>query len=214
MAGLPVAPFLANLYLSQVDHHFVAQSRPYARYSDDIIIFAETEAEVVRCREELGELLSRHGLEVNPDKENLSAPGEAWEFLGIAYRHGEIDLSGATKAKLKGKIRRKARALRRWMLRKQAEPERAMRAMIRAFTRKFFETGRSSSDLTWARWFFPLLTTDKGLGEMDAYLQDYIRYIPTGRHCRGNYRVRYSDLKRLGYRSLVHEFWAFRQAMS
>ncbi|MCL2785077.1 MAG: reverse transcriptase domain-containing protein [Propionibacteriaceae bacterium] len=212
MAGIPIAPFLANLYLGGVDRHFTAQARPYARYSDDIIVFASTQTEIEQCKSELGELLTGLYLEVNSDKEFLYAPGEAWEFLGFSYCQGQIDLSQATKMKLKSKVRRKSRALRRWMLRKDAAPARAMKAMIRSFNRKFFETGRTSSDLTWSRWFFPLLSVDSGLAQMDAYLQQEIRYIPTGRHSRSNYRVKYSDLKALGYRSLVHEFWRFHEA--
>lgn len=208
MAGTPISPFLANLYLGELDRHFTGRGLPYARYSDDVILFAPTRVALAACRTEALAIIARLGLSVNEEKESIVEPGEAWAFLGIAYRDGEIDLSHATREKLKGKIRRKARALRRWMLRKDAEPERAMRAMIRAFNNKFFEGG-GANELTWARWFFPLLTRADGLREMDAYLQQYIRYIPTGRHSRANFRVDYALLKRYGYRSLVHEYYAF-----
>jgi len=84
---------------------------------------------------------------------------EVWlEFLGISYRKGVIDLSYATQKKLKGNIHRKARALRRWMLRKDASEERAIAAMIRSMNRKPFERG-GAHELTWSRWFFPLITS-------------------------------------------------------
>ena len=41
-------------------------------------------------------------------------------------------------------------------------------------------------------------------------MQQYIRYLSTGRHTKTNYRVRYDDLKALGYRSLVHEFYLYK----
>ena len=41
MAGTPLSAFYANLYLRELDAHFAAQEIPYARYSDDIIFFAE-----------------------------------------------------------------------------------------------------------------------------------------------------------------------------
>ena len=50
----------------------------------------------------------------------------------------------------------------------------------------------------------------EGLKEIDAYLQKYIRYLSTGRHTKANYRVRYADMKALGYRSLVHEFYRYK----
>lgn len=62
-------------------------------------------------------------------------------------------------------------------------------------------------DFTWSRWFFPNLTVDTGLRTIDAYLQEYIRYTVTGRHYKGNYRIRYDTLKKWGYRSLVHEYY-------
>ncbi len=66
-------------------------------------------------------------------------------------------------------------------------------------------------EFTWQRWFFPNLTTDKGLKEIDAYMQQYIRYTVTGRHYKGNYRIRYETLKEWGYRSLVHEYYSYKK---
>jgi hypothetical protein len=206
MAGTATSPFFANLYLRELDRVFVEKHVPYARYSDDVIMFAENREDLESYRDLAHAILARQGLKVNEQKEAITPPGEAWEFLGISFCEGTIDLSGATKKKMMGKIRRKARALRRWMLRKNAEPERAMRAYIRVFNRKFFET-HNATDLTWSRWFFPLLTTSEGLKEIDAYLQQYIRYIPTGRFNHANYRIDYKALKQLGYRSLVHEYF-------
>ncbi|MDR1833513.1 MAG: hypothetical protein LBQ92_02500 [Propionibacteriaceae bacterium] len=208
MAGVPIAPFLANLYLGGLDRHFAGVC-PYARYSDDIIAFFPTRQAAVDAREFAASWLAGHGLRINPEKERLSAPGEPWDFLGVSYAGGHLDLSPATQMKLKGKIRRKARALRRWMLRKQAGPERAVGAMIRAYNRKFFEGGKGG-ELTWSRWFFPLLTRDDSLRAMDAHLQQYLRWIPSGRHRAANHRTGYADLKRLGYRTLVNEYHRYR----
>ncbi|MDR0849152.1 MAG: hypothetical protein LBN10_08990 [Propionibacteriaceae bacterium] len=210
MAGTSTAPFLANIYLGELDAHFVSLGIPYARYSDDIVVFAPTQEELNTHRAFILDLLDRYHLRVNPDKEHVSAPDESWEFLGINYQpDGNIDLGTATKAKLKGKIRRKARSLRRWLLRKDAAPERAMKAMIRIYNNKFFEA-RSAHDLTWSRWFFPLLTRDDSLKEIDRYLQQEIRYLATGTHSKANFRTSYETLRSLGYRTLVHAYhdWA------
>jgi hypothetical protein len=209
MAGTSTAPFLANLYLRKLDAFFVDKGVPYARYSDDVIMFANSQSQLESYQASAKAILAEHGLQVNIGKESVTPPGGTWEFLGIAYCNGIIDLSRATKDKIKGKIRRKARALRRWMLRKEATPERAMRAYIRVFNRKFFDVGHynHSTELTWSRWFFPLLTTSEGLSEIDSYLQQNIRYIPTGHYNHANYRTTYSQLKQLGYRSLVHEYY-------
>ncbi len=52
-----------------------------------------------------------------------------------------------------------------------------------------------------------MLTTAKGLKEVDGYLLEYIRFLHSGRHYKGNYRFKYDEIKKLGYRSLVNEFY-------
>ena len=42
MAGTPISPFLANVYLSETDYYFDELGVSYYRYSDDILVFADT----------------------------------------------------------------------------------------------------------------------------------------------------------------------------
>ena len=72
--------------------------------------------------------------------------------------------------------------------------------------KKFFGYDEDD-DFTWSKWFFPNLTTDKGLKEIDKYMQEYIRYSVTGRHYKGNYRIEYETMKSWGYRNLVNEYY-------
>ena len=120
-----------------------------------------------------------------------------------------MDISAVTKNKLKGKIRRKAKALLRWKTKTDASYERAARALIRTFNKKYFN--EKNEDLfTWSRWFFPVITTDRSLHELDAYLLEYVRYLNSGRHYKGNYKITYDDIKKMGFRSLVHEYFTSR----
>lgn len=210
MAGTPVSAFFANIYLRELDAFFEHKAIPYFRYSDDILIFVRTHEEAEQTLVFLQSFLGDKGLCMNPDKVRISAPGETWEFLGIQYKNGQVDLSENTKRKLCGKIRRKARALYRWRLRKNVAYEPAARALIKIFNAKFYDEQNEKS-FTWSRWFFPLLTVDNGLKELDAYFLEYIRYLNSGRHYKGNYRISYEQIRQLGYRSLVHEYWKYRQ---
>ncbi len=211
MAGTPISPFFANIYLKEVDYYFKELNIPYFRYSDDIILFADSLDELSTLQTQLYEKLSKLKLTINQDKVHISKPGEAWEFLGFCYRNGDIDLSDTTIMKMKAKIKRKADALRRWQRQKGLTPEKAAIGFIRAMNHKFYGTACDNpddkNDFTWSRWFFPNLTTDNGLKIIDDYLQEYIRYTVTGRHYKGNYRIRYETLKDWGYRSLVHEYY-------
>lgn len=206
MAGIPIAPFFANIYLMDIDKYFANKCIEYYRYSDDILIFADTYESLMEIKNVLYNKLHEKELEINPLKEKITFPGEEWEFLGFSYFNGQIDLSKNTKRKIKAKIKRKAEALRRWQRKKGLSEDKAAIGFIRAMNRKFYGC-MEEDDFTWSRWFFPNITVDCGLKEIDIYMQEYIRYSVTGRHYKGNYRISYSQLKEWGYKSLVHEYY-------
>ena len=207
MAGTPLSPFLANLYLTDVDRQFEAAGLPYARYSDDIILFAPDEETLRRQVQSLRDLLAQKGLTVNPRKEAFAAPGEAWTFLGFSCRNGVLDVAPASVEKLKGKMHRKARALLRWAARHSLEGDKAARAFIRRMNQKLYENP-DHNDICWARWYFPVIGTDASLRLIDRYMQDCIRYIACGHHGKKRFGLRYETMKDWGYRPLVHEFYA------
>jgi hypothetical protein len=206
MAGVSTAPFLSNVFLTGLDRHFFHSGVLYARYSDDIILFAKTRDELDGHIGFVRDYLHKRGLEINTDKEKVLAPHSAWSFLGVEYFEGAIDLSPVTVKKIKDKIKRKAHALYRWKNRKNAPDEKVLAVMIKRFNKKFFDGG--TNDLTWSRWFFPLINTDARLKEVDNYLQDNLRFLVTGRHNKTNYtKVPYEMLKGLGYVSLVNRYY-------
>ena len=206
MAGIPTASFLADVYLKEVDRHFHDAHVIYARYSDDIILFAPDFETLEKYKGQMTEFLRKYRLEVNPDKEKIYSPDEAYEFLGFKCHGRDIDISEATKKKMKGKIKRATKSLMRWKVRNQMEPEKAMKGLINHFNRVFFENDDTES-LTWSRWFFPVINQTDGLKEIDHYVQQNIRFLSTGKHNKTNFKTNYAQLKQLGYRSLVNEFF-------
>ena len=212
MAGTPTAPFLADVFLKEVDRYFYDKGVIYARYSDDIIMFAPDYETLEQYKNQMAQFLAQYHLEVNPDKENIYSPDEAYEFLGFKCHGHDIDISEATKKKMKGKISRKARSLWRWSSKNHIEPEKAMKGLINYFNRKFFESDNPET-LTWARWFFPVINQTEGLKEIDHYLQQNIRFLSTGKHNKANFRIDYDKLKELGYRSLVNEYYKFKDSV-
>ena len=206
MAGTPISAFLANLYLAHVDHYFADRGILYARYSDDIILFCETKEALDRAVAQLHRFLAEMGLSINPDKQTYTGPGEMWTFLGISYQNGVIDVAPVSVEKLKAKMRRKARALSRWQARKGATGPQAAKAFIRVFNRKLFEN-TAEHELTWVRWYFPLINTTQSLQMIDRYSQSCIRYLATGKHSKSAYHFRYEQIKELGYISLVNRYY-------
>ena len=209
MAGTPISPFFANIYLLSLDNLFTEKGIPYFRYSDDILIFADSLEELTAHKDLLETHIAQKGLQLNPDKITVTSPGEPWEFLGFCYIDGNMELSRITKEKMKAKIRRRAHYLYRRRVRKNMTFEQAALSMINTFNRKFYDV-KEENAFTWSRWFFPVLTSSDGLKELDAYLLSYIRYLYSGRHYKGNYRISYEQIKDLGFRSLVHEYYQFK----
>lgn len=210
MAGTPQASFYANLYLRDLDAEFWALGLPYARYSDDIILFAPSEEEVLGYGALLKKRLTEKGLSVNPAKEALFSPGEGWSFLGFRCVKNTVDIAPATLDKLKGKMRRKTRALSRWRDRTGHTGEQAAKAFIRVFNRKLLECPMDR-ELSWSHWFFSVINTAETLHIIDLYAQDCIRTLVSGKRTKARFNVRYEDLKALGYRSLVHAYYAYEK---
>ena len=82
--------------------------------------------------------------------------------------------------------------------------------MINSFDRKFYDLS-GTNDFTWTRFYFPVITTTEGLKEIDGYMQKYLRYLYSGRHYKGNYKVSYEELKKLGYTPLTAEYYKWKK---
>ena len=210
MAGTPIASLYANLYLKDLDKWFADRDIPYARYSDDIIFFAHTEEEREGYEAFIKGFLQERGLEINSDKEERSAPGEGFTFLGFRISRGKVDIAPASVVKLRKKMRRKVRALDRWSKRNGIERAKAAQAFARVFKGKLLDTSEDR-DLSWSKWFFPVINTDESLKIIDSYAQDCMRYLASGRRTKARFNVRYEDLKAMGYVSLVHEYYSFKR---
>ena len=209
LPGVPVANFLANVYLSQLDFYFKENKIIYARYSDDIIVFAKTQEQLNSHVAVIKEFLANRKLTINSKKEKVSLPTEPWDFLGFEYCNGKIDVCEVSLKKIKAKMKRKMRALARWASRKNLPKEKAVIAFIKKINAKLYDNP-IHNELTWTRWYFPIINTTKGLESIDAYMQECIRFLATGKRTNAKYNFRYQDIKALGYRNLVHEYYRYK----
>ncbi|HJC52245.1 MAG TPA: RNA-directed DNA polymerase [Candidatus Alistipes merdavium] len=210
MAGVPLASFLANLYLNDLDWHFHRQGMLYARYSDDIILFASSAEEREMAIDYLHDYLQAHRLTINEKKEVVTGPSQKCTFLGVSFENGVFDVSEVSASKLKMKMRRKSHALLRWKARKGVDNDKAARAFVKAFNRKLYDND-AENELSWSRWFFPIINTTRTLTLIDHYMQDCLRYIATEKRTKGRYRFTYEEMKALGYRNLVHEYYRIQE---
>ncbi|HEV2033728.1 MAG TPA: reverse transcriptase/maturase family protein [Candidatus Dormibacteraeota bacterium] len=203
MAGTPLAPLLSNLYLRPLDDAFDSAQVPFLRYADDMVVFGTAE-EVTRFGLDIEKRLAALGLELNARKTRLSPPGQPWEFLGLRYDRGSIDLATNSISKLRRRARRIARRARG-----RRDPA---RQAVRRLNRRLFGVGGRPTDFTWASWFFPLLSGDTTLRRLDGLIQDQLRFSVTGVRSRRNFReVSYARLQEVGYVPLVSAYHAYRR---
>ena len=207
MAGTPLSAFYANLYLAHLDRYFEESGALYARYSDDIIVFADSREEIEARADYIRSCIGKAGLTVNPSKESFYGPGEGVVFLGFIMSEDRTDIAPATLRKLKARMRRKRDALARWSKRRHVDGAKAASAFIKIFNRKLFDSPEDDNELSWCRWFFPVINTTESLEAIDRYAADCVRYLVSGTHTKARYDVRYEDIKALGFRSLVNEYY-------
>ncbi|MDP9073781.1 MAG: reverse transcriptase domain-containing protein, partial [Actinomycetota bacterium] len=170
MAGTPIAPLLATLYLRELDHEVAPRSAAYARYSDDILILAPPD--------ELGDVerlvrrrLAERGLDINEGKSLVAAPGQPWDFLGFRYHQATIGLAPITEHKLKARTTRLARRLLRWRERSGIPAERVVPAFVRRLNRRVYGVPTERAEFSWATWFLPMLSGPAGLQRLDEHVQ-------------------------------------------
>lgn len=206
--GTPIAPLLANHYLASFDRRWMATGWPYARYSDDIILFVPPD----RMKETLQDMradLVALGLSLNHSKSHVHAPGEAWEFLGFQYNAGRIDLCDAAVRKIKNRIRRLARRLNRYRIRREVPQEKILQYFFRRLNGRLFGYEGRDGRFCWSRWYMPLLNTSATLKVLDAFIGDQARYACTGRIRLADRRhIPREKLQQAGYRTLVSFFYA------
>ncbi|MBP7174975.1 MAG: hypothetical protein KBA53_02005 [Thermoclostridium sp.] len=211
MAGNPLAPLLANIYLSDIDDAFLREGITYARYSDDIVFFVQEE-QLEEKMNWLKQMLFLKGLSINPEKTSICMKGQSWEFLGLCHDKTEVTLARGTIQKLKAKVYRLSKKMRRKVEKGYLQPLEAAKEMIGLVNRKLFGREDEQARFYWSRWFFPVMTGSKHLRHLDEYIQEKLRFVVTGKYNRANFRkVPYTLLKELGYRSLVAEFYRFKR---
>ena len=85
--GMPISPYLANLFLWEFDHAALARDFAMVRYADDLIFFADCKADCDEIHRFCDDKLRSIGLSIDPigkGKTFIAEPDESVEFLGIS----------------------------------------------------------------------------------------------------------------------------------
>lgn len=205
--GLPIGNFMTNVYFHDMDFVIEEKAIIYMRYSDDIAAFFKTKEEAEEAFSMIRKYADVRKESFNEKKTRIFAPGEEVEILGIQVFKGGLDIGTEAEKKLEEKLKKQADRQLRYLSYHKITKEEAMHRMIRYVNRKFYGYIKDGHELNWVIHAFPIITRTDMLKKLDHVTQDCIRICGSGRKTNAKYRIRYEDMVRAGYRSLVHAFY-------
>lgn len=210
MQGCAIGSVLANIILKPLDNILMVKcNNLYARYSDDLILFCNSE----ELREEIVEIiiseLNKLGLTVNPKKVEYFNPFDDITFLGLKIlSDGNIDLSEESFIKKKRQIKRLFKKYRYNITKYKRDPYKEAKKMIKEFNKiNYSPYITDPKKFGWCYYMFRYITVTDTLRELDFYYKDTIRYLIVGKHRKSNYnKISTEELRTLGYISFVEMY--------
>lgn len=204
--GCALGSFFANYTLKDCDQYFDDNNILYARYSDDIIILANTREELLKYLDIVKKYLQQYGLEINESKYKWFTPEDEIEFLGLKITDkNEIDISDNGKRKIKRQIHRWCRKGRVEIEKNNISFNRQAHDILKRLNYKNFKCYiEHDNTFGWCHYAFRYITTTDTLRELDFYVKDTLRAMKTGKHNKANTKALTDEqLKELGWISLV-----------
>jgi RNA-directed DNA polymerase len=211
--GCALGSFFANYCLREVDYHFRDLGIVYARYSDDIVLFAETEELVNTHLDTVKEKIFSYGLTINESKYVHFLPDQDVEYLGLKLGANGIDISDHAKKKLKATIKRWVKAGRKGIEIEEKSFQKVARGIVNRLNWKLYKSYiQDERKFGWAYYAFRYITDLQSLTELDFYLRDRLRYLKTGRNNKMNVNtLNDEDFRNLGVLSLFDMYQLFHE---
>lgn len=207
MPGMPFSTFLSNLFLTDMDKHFHDKQVQYYRFADDILILADSERELKEHVAYVRRTIRRKGLDINPKKEVFYRPHDRIEFLGLYIQDGVFDISAKALKRTMNNVKKDGRQYRKLVERGEKSEDEAVHCFVSFIGIRFFGL-KGSPDKSWSGWYFPLINTSESLKVIDHCVQEWARFVKTGKHSKKNRNsISYEELREYGYRTLVNRFY-------
>lgn len=202
-AGHPLAPLMANTYLWPMDKELVSNALAYSRYYDDFVAVFKTREEAECAYARMQEIAKDLKIEMHPTKTRIVRPGESYAYLGLEVTPVGTDFCPKQIAEWKRLINQSSKQLIRQVRSGKISGQLAMRLFAIGINSDFM----SKQMLLWASPWLEIITKIDGIKSIDHHLQDSMRAIGTGKTGPARYRISYQELKRAGYKNLVHLYY-------
>ena len=110
--GAVISPFLANIYLHELDVEMREAGLVMVRYADDAVVLCRSREEAQSALAHMQAWVTANGLTLHPDKTHLGdcrIDGQGFEFLGYRFEAGKRWVRKKSLMSLKDKIRAKTK---------------------------------------------------------------------------------------------------------
>lgn len=83
--GAVISPILANVYLDDFDEIIGETNLKLVRYADDFLVLGRSQKQVIQAKEEVDRILQDLGLQLHPEKTQITNFQKGFRFLGQVF---------------------------------------------------------------------------------------------------------------------------------
>ena len=164
--GCPVASWLADVLLFDLDEELSQMDGYYIRYSDDMLFVGgdyEKAMSVLEIR------LEEKSMKLNPKKIEYLTADKWFKFLGFSIKGNMISLSSS-------RIKTFQKEIEKRTIRK---PGISLAKAINSVNRYLY---KGDGEFSWATQILPICNVRKDLDELNKFVMDCLRAVKTGKH--------------------------------
>ena len=206
--GCQMIGFLAELCLLSIDKAIISAGIPYLRYVDDLLLFLRDKQEAELWKDKLNTMLSEKKLCLHEEKTAIYDLETPFSFL-------RMDICGKNYCfprdfinTIMGTVRDYAIQVQKTSRTEKVPGKLGMWFFLSSVNKYLY--GRPGKNDGTAYDLFRCQVSREHLQRIDRYVQDQARIIGSGKRNSARYRITYEELKRYGYRSLVNEYYKWR----
>lgn len=164
--GCPVASWLADVVLYDLDEELSQMDDYYTRYSDDMLYIGENYEKAMNILERR---LDEKSMKLNPKKVEYLTAEKWFKFLGFSIKGNMISLSSS-------RIKTFQKEIEKRTIRKQGI---SLAKAINAVNRYLY---KGNGEFSWATQILPVCNVRKDIDELNKFVMDCLRAVSTGRH--------------------------------
>lgn len=203
-AGHILANLIMNIYLAPVDKALAQGALAYSRFFDDFVAVYETREQAEQAFARMQEITRELKLELHPTKSRIVEPGQPYSYLELWVTSDGVDFSESQIATWKNYIRKSSKQLMCQVQSGKMPGQLAMR-LFAVGVDKFVLHNQEA--LLWMSPWLDIITKTDGIKRLDCCVRDCMRSIGSGKKGAARYRITYQDLKRAGYKNLIHIYY-------